>query len=589
MKKETSCVTSNTLIRFAESRKLDVSKFLKDIPYSYSYLIDTHNWIAHAYTKIMYLRLAEMLNDPNATYEAAIFSKKLRTLGIVVKIGQLFTGPEMAYKRCKEISWKFNRIYNMEPIKVERNHATIIVQYLPSFEPTKLGCRYTEGILAVGPTHWLLPKAEIKELQCQAEGAESCVYDIRFQEKRGFLKNFYYLTFGKARKVQEALFELEDNYATMERQRDELIDLNTNLEQKVSDRTEQNKVLLQQLSDYEKLQFTQNLMAKARHELNNPLTGLSMALRRMESACQEYGVLADQGGEEGFDYDRMKNQWNNILRSIGEVYSIIGGLRPFADHFENYKMAVSNVLNGRGLDREALTSLEERLGMLKLEVIETQEKMEKSLTALGDFGDSIDKLEILHARLPTELREQISSGITTIKKEAESMDGVVRTLAEFAKAGKYLQGKDKIDLGEFLTQYESRQGFRENGIKYKVISEKQLYAKADPIQLHEVFSNLFENSKEANAKEVEVRVYEKELRSGVVFNEVSVKDDGKGFKQEDKENIFLPYSTTKEGKLSGIGLSIVKLIVSTNRGFVDCESKPGQGATFYVMLPKYEK
>lgn len=56
--------------------------------------------------------------------------------------------------------------------------------------------------------------------------------------------------------------------------------------------------------------------------------------------------------------------------------------------------------------------------------------------------------------------------------------------------------------------------------------------------------------------------------------------------QETKKQIFDPYFTTKDvGKGTGMGLSVVHGIIKDHKGFVNVESRPGKGSTFYVYFP----
>jgi len=70
---------------------------------------------------------------------------------------------------------------------------------------------------------------------------------------------------------------------------------------------------------------------------------------------------------------------------------------------------------------------------------------------------------------------------------------------------------------------------------------------------------------------------------------VRVIDSGVGMDDATKQRIFEPFFTTKPaGKGTGIGLSVVYGIVDSHHGFIDVESKPGQGATvslYYPVLP----
>jgi len=66
---------------------------------------------------------------------------------------------------------------------------------------------------------------------------------------------------------------------------------------------------------------------------------------------------------------------------------------------------------------------------------------------------------------------------------------------------------------------------------------------------------------------------------------ISVKDNGKGIKEEDKERIFLPNFTTKSGG-SGVGLSLTYNIVQAAGGTISFNSQEGEGAEFVIELPK---
>jgi signal transduction histidine kinase/ActR/RegA family two-component response regulator len=68
--------------------------------------------------------------------------------------------------------------------------------------------------------------------------------------------------------------------------------------------------------------------------------------------------------------------------------------------------------------------------------------------------------------------------------------------------------------------------------------------------------------------------------------EIAVADSGPGISPEAVSRIFDPFYTTKAaGVGTGLGLAVVHGILRTHGGHVLVESRPGQGATFRLLLP----
>jgi len=67
---------------------------------------------------------------------------------------------------------------------------------------------------------------------------------------------------------------------------------------------------------------------------------------------------------------------------------------------------------------------------------------------------------------------------------------------------------------------------------------------------------------------------------------LTVKDDGIGMPPAVQSRIFEPFFTTKTvGQGSGLGLSVVRGIVTAHRGAIAVDSREGDGATFRIFLP----
>ncbi len=72
------------------------------------------------------------------------------------------------------------------------------------------------------------------------------------------------------------------------------------------------------------------------------------------------------------------------------------------------------------------------------------------------------------------------------------------------------------------------------------------------------------------------------------YVKLTVSDSGCGIPENILPKIFDPFFTTKAAGHkhgSGLGLSIVHAVVEDHHGFIDCESRPGEGTTFYLYFP----
>ena len=113
---------------------------------------------------------------------------------------------------------------------------------------------------------------------------------------------------------------------------------------------------------------------------------------------------------------------------------------------------------------------------------------------------------------------------------------------------------------------------------------------ADRVQMRQLFENLIANSlkfHDSKRPEVKISCINDET---VDFCEIMVEDNGIGFENKYRDQIFKPFRRLHHKDSSyrgtGIGLSICRRIVERHGGIITADGNPGKGAVFNIRLPK---
>ncbi|HJV34708.1 hybrid sensor histidine kinase/response regulator [Geomonas sp.] len=172
--------------------------------------------------------------------------------------------------------------------------------------------------------------------------------------------------------------------------------------------------------------------------------------------------------------------------------------------------------------------------------------------------------------------------VDKILKEVDRIDAILGKLLDASKRPKFEISEVRVDrilentLDAFTPQLQQK--------KIRVISDFKKIPpaiKADPMEIEQIFTNLFLNSIHVMPSEGTLGV---QLDQDEEYLQVKVSDTGPGIPPENLPNIFDPFFTTNSAG-TGLGLSVVLRIVKTYHGKIEVEKSDSSGTTFSVRLP----
>lgn len=189
-------------------------------------------------------------------------------------------------------------------------------------------------------------------------------------------------------------------------------------------------------------------------------------------------------------------------------------------------------------------------------------------------------LEVMRLEVPSAQKSGLGDLVQRCSREVERMHVLLRDMLDFSRPGRPFQ---RVDMAALLRDLEQSLPllpvFR--GVRLEVV-EAPVEAWGDPGRLRQAVLNLARNAAEAGAARVRLSAARRE-GGGVV---VRCEDDGAGIPEENLGRLFEPFFTTRPtGQGTGLGLWVVHQVLEQHGGWVEVESRVGEGATFCLHLP----
>ncbi len=236
--------------------------------------------------------------------------------------------------------------------------------------------------------------------------------------------------------------------------------------------------------------------------------------------------------------------------------------------------------------KASLLQLQEAL-RLKTEFLNiAAHDLKNPLSGVLGFSELLAQPDI--AQKPTEVPELA----TLINHSAHRMLYLIRNLLDISK---YENGQIHLNPAGFdlaaltarlLEQNQARAAQKQLTLCNEIKDATPAWA--DQSLTEQVMDNLLSNAIKFSSPGKSIFIRSRVEGDSVLW---LVQDQGPGLSAEDKARLFQKFARlsarpTGGENSTGLGLSIVKLLVEAMRGRVWCESDPGQGATFLIALPQ---
>lgn len=190
--------------------------------------------------------------------------------------------------------------------------------------------------------------------------------------------------------------------------------------------------------------------------------------------------------------------------------------------------------------------------------------------------------------------------VKTIEHYVEGGAALTKQLLGFARGGKYEVKVTKIN--DLILKTARMFGRTKKEIQIHRAELKNVRpVEIDQSQIDQVLLNIFVNAWHAmpGGGDLFLKTENVDIDTSVIrpyriepgpYVRVSITDTGIGMDLPTLQRIFEPFFTTKEmGRGTGLGLASAYGIVKNHGGFIDVDSLPGKGTTFYIYLPASEK
>jgi light-regulated signal transduction histidine kinase (bacteriophytochrome) len=297
--------------------------------------------------------------------------------------------------------------------------------------------------------------------------------------------------------------------------------------------------------------------------------------RMMSSALEREGVFKTE-----FQMRRRDGRVFPTEHSVTEVTDDSGR-----------RMSIVSVIRDISERKKAEDELKKYMGKLEQS---NRDLEDFAYVASHDLQEPLRKIQAFGDRLKAKygafLGDEGINFIDRMQNASRRMQDLIKSILKYSRVATRGEPFIPVNLNEVVRDVVADLEARIEQTGGKVEVDTLPVIDADPSQMRQLFQNLIGNALKyiRAAEQPSIRIY---AQKGDQECRVFVEDNGIGFDEKHLERIFRPFQRLhgrNEYEGTGMGLAIVKKIVSRHDGEVTARSAPGKGSTFIVTLPIHQ-
>lgn len=298
----------------------------------------------------------------------------------------------------------------------------------------------------------------------------------------------------------------------------------------------------------------------------------------------------------GFHHDDLIGQGFNIVNQ-GKCFTLLQDCQinkqVLTDTIyikrNGEKIALDVLASPKKDQRGALLVMQDKtpqyklLEMRKDFIANASHELKTPITIIRGFAETLHD----NPDLSLEIREDVTGKIVN---NCERMNNLIKDLLILTDVENLPESRlHECNLSELIAKSCATVEAVYPDAKIEMINFKGVEAKllGDPHLLELAFNNLIENAAKYSGRPAKITISLNKIHNDL---EIKIADEGIGIPEADLEHIFERFYTVNKAHSrkmggSGLGLSIVEMIVKKHFGKISVSSLIGKGTTFTLVLP----